>query len=193
MEYDKFLIGYQKASRSIRKYLFTRQGSSLLKLALKDPLPFMGEGSSLLQGHSAGGQFVHRMALLETNYLIETAVAANPGWYTVPDENYSYPCGISSLPPQTINLATAYAGNHVITLGTEDNDPNADMLYHGYCAEMQGTSRYDRGRYFYDFVRNDALNRNMPFNWKLVEVQCVAHDSSAMVESGSPPVLEVYQ
>jgi pimeloyl-ACP methyl ester carboxylesterase len=138
-----------------------------------------------LQGHSAGGQFVHRMALLEKNYRIETAVAANPGWYIVPDENYSYPCGISDLPTQTIDLATAYAGNLVITLGTEDNNPNADMLYHGYCAELQGTNRYDRGRYFYEFARNDASNRNLPFNWKLIEVQGVGHNSTAMVESGA--------
>jgi pimeloyl-ACP methyl ester carboxylesterase len=141
-----------------------------------------------LQGHSAGGQFVHRMALLETNYRIETAVAANPGWYIVPDENYSYPCGISNLPSQAINLTTAYAGNLVITLGTEDNDPNAPMLYHGYCAELQGTNRYARGLYFYDFARNDASNRNMPFNWKLIEVQGVGHSSSAMVESGADEI-----
>jgi pimeloyl-ACP methyl ester carboxylesterase len=141
-----------------------------------------------LQGHSAGGQFVHRMALLETNYRIETAVAANPGWYIIPDENYSYPCGISGLPPHLVNFATAYAGDLVITLGTKDNDPNADMLYHGYCAELQGTNRYDRGHYFYDFAHNDALNRHLPFNWRLLEVQGAGHDSSAMVETGADAI-----
>jgi poly(3-hydroxybutyrate) depolymerase len=142
-----------------------------------------------IQGHSAGGQFVHRMALLADNFRIETAVAANPGWYLLPDENNYYPCGIADLPPQAVDLATAYAGNLVITLGTEDNDPDADGLNHSSCAEMQGTNRYDRGHFFYEYARKDALNRSLPFNWKLVEVEGVGHDADAMVHAGADEIL----
>jgi hypothetical protein len=142
-----------------------------------------------IQGHSAGGQFVHRMALLGINYRIETAVAANPGWYLLPDENYLYPCGIANLPPQAVDLATAYAGNLVITLGTKDNDPNATGLNHGSCAEMQGANRYDRGHFFHEYARKDALNRGLPFKWKLVGVEGIGHDADAMVEAGADEIL----
>ena len=142
-----------------------------------------------IQGHSAGGQFVHRMVLLASNYRIETAVAANPGWYLLPDENYRYPCGIANLSQKEIDLAAAYASKLVITLGTEDNDPNARWLNHGACAERQGSNRYDRGRFFYAFAREDALNRGLPFNWKLVEVPGVGHNADGMVKAGADEIL----
>jgi predicted esterase len=146
-----------------------------------------------IQGHSAGGQFVHRMLLLAPHYRIDTAVAANPGWYLLPDENYRYPCGIENLSQQAIDLAAAYASKLVITLGTEDNDPNARCLNHGTCAEMQGSNRYDRGRFFYDFARRDALDRGLPFNWELVEVPGVGHDANGMVHAGADAILEEEQ
>lgn len=143
-----------------------------------------------IQGHSAGGQFVQRMALFAANHRIETAVAANPGWYLLPDENYTYPCGISNLPQQTVDLSAAYASKLVITLGTDDNDPNAPGLNHGDCALLQGTNRYDRGRFFYDFARRDALNRGMPFNWKLIEVEGAGHNANDMVQAAADEIFD---
>jgi predicted esterase len=146
-----------------------------------------------IQGHSAGGQFVHRMVLMAPHYRFDTAVAANPGWYLLPDENYRYPCGIENLPQQANDLATAYAGRLVITLGTDDTNPNARWLNHGACAEMQGTNRFDRGRFFYDFTRQDALERGLPFNWKLVLVPGVGHDADSMVAAGADAILKAEQ
>jgi predicted esterase len=143
-----------------------------------------------IQGHSAGGQFVHRMALLAPHYRFDTAVAANPGWYLLPDENYRYPCGIENLPHPEVDLAAAYGGKLVVTLGAEDNDPNARWLNHGTCAEMQGTNRYDRGRFFYELARQDALNRGLPFNWRLMEVAGVGHDANGMVHAGADAILD---
>jgi hypothetical protein len=54
---------------------------------------------------------------------------------------------------------------------------------------MQGTNRYDRGRFFYEFARNDALNRRLPFHWRLVEVDGVGHSANAMVEAGADAIL----
>ena len=39
----------------------------------------------VLFGHSAGGQVAHRMALLFPENRASVIVAANPGWYTMPD------------------------------------------------------------------------------------------------------------
>lgn len=42
-------------------------------------------------GHSAGGQFVHRMVLLMPESRIGTAIAANSGFYSLPNESLEYP------------------------------------------------------------------------------------------------------
>jgi pimeloyl-ACP methyl ester carboxylesterase len=143
-----------------------------------------------LQGHSAGGQFVHRMAMMSPDYRIETAVAANSGWYLLPDENYNYPCGVSNVSKNQQNLSSGYARNLVVALGTKDNDPNAKWLNHDSCAEMQGSHRYARGKFFYDYARKDAANRGVAFNWKLVEVQEARHNSADMLQAGADEILE---
>jgi hypothetical protein len=143
-----------------------------------------------IQGHSAGGQFVHRMVLMAPHYRFDTAVAANAGWYLLPDENYRYPCGVENIPRQWIDLAASYAGKLVITLGTDDDDHRARWLNHGNCAEMQGANRYDRGRFFYDYARTDSLYRGSLLNWELVEVPGVGHDADGMVHAGANAILE---
>ncbi|MEJ2612365.1 MAG: DNRLRE domain-containing protein [Candidatus Thiodiazotropha sp.] len=134
-----------------------------------------------IQGHSAGGQFVHRMVMLSRDFRIDTAVAANAGWYLLPNEDTPYSCGIMNIPSTSVDLA--YAIKLVITLGTEDNNPSTSELSHRICAEKQGTNRFDRGHFFYDFTRNNALERNMPFHWKLVEVPGIGHSNDGMVKA----------
>jgi poly(3-hydroxybutyrate) depolymerase len=143
-----------------------------------------------MQGHSAGGQFVHRMAMMSPDYRIETAVAANSGWYLLPDQNYNYPCGISNITNSQQNLSNAYISNLVVAVGTEDNDPNAKWLNHDSCAELQGSNRYDRGKFFYDYTKKEAANRRASFNWKLVEVQGAGHRSAEMIQAGADEILE---
>ena len=53
------------------------------------------EDSYRIYGHSAGGQFVHRMALFMPRVRFETAVAANTGWYTMPTfDGKKFPYGL---------------------------------------------------------------------------------------------------
>ena len=44
-----------------------------------------------LYGHSEGGQFVHRLVLLLPEARYARAVAANSGWYTMPDPAVDFP------------------------------------------------------------------------------------------------------
>ena len=53
-------------------------------------------------GHSGGGQFVHRFVLFKPDARFDKAIAANSGWYTVPDAVASYPYGILNSPLSTI-------------------------------------------------------------------------------------------
>ena len=137
-----------------------------------------------IQGHSAGAQFVHRLVLMLADARIDTAVAANAGWYLLSDHNKYYPCGISDVGILGKDLKKSYAQDFVLTLGTDDDDPNNPGLNHGACAEAEGSNRYDRGHSFYTYVEDDAVFRGLMFNWTAVDVPGVGHNADQMVESG---------
>uniref|UniRef100_UPI0038F6D65C hypothetical protein n=1 Tax=Streptomyces niveiscabiei TaxID=164115 RepID=UPI0038F6D65C len=50
-----------------------------------------------LFGHSAGGQFVHRLLATQAETPFETAFAANSGWYTLPTLERRFPEGLGRL------------------------------------------------------------------------------------------------
>ena len=64
-------------------------------------------------GHSAGGQFVHRMVMLMPESRIGTAIAANSGFYTLPNENIEFPYGTQKI---DINLQKSYNKRLIILL-----------------------------------------------------------------------------
>jgi pimeloyl-ACP methyl ester carboxylesterase len=70
-----------------------------------------------IYGHSGGGQFVHRLAMLCPEARFELAIAANPGWYTMPDLTIDYPYGLRGTPAGAAQLRAALARPLVILLG----------------------------------------------------------------------------
>lgn len=55
------------------------------------------QDSAYLYGHSAGGQFAHRLLATQPTYPFCAVIAANPGWYTLPDMERSFPEGMGEL------------------------------------------------------------------------------------------------
>lgn len=51
-----------------------------------------------LYGHSGVGQFVHRYMMFGRAERIVRAVAANSGWYMMPDPDTRFPCGLLGTP-----------------------------------------------------------------------------------------------
>lgn len=47
-----------------------------------------------IYGHSAGGQFVHRLVMFKPDARIKKAVATNSGWYTMPSVEDKFPYGL---------------------------------------------------------------------------------------------------
>ncbi|MDZ7757086.1 hypothetical protein [Rhodohalobacter sp.] len=43
-------------------------------------------------------QFIHRMVMFKPDARFDLAIAANPGWYTIPDSKQNYPYGILGAP-----------------------------------------------------------------------------------------------
>src|SRR5438309_1717124 len=54
-------------------------------------------GKAYLWGHSAGGQFVHRLLATQPHGIFEAVGAANSGWYTLPSLDVSYPDGLGGV------------------------------------------------------------------------------------------------
>ena len=81
-----------------------------------------------IYGHSEGGQFVHRLVLLLPNARYARAVAANPGWYTMPRFDIKFPYGLGSSPATEESLKTSLGREFVLMLGDRDTDPNHQDL-----------------------------------------------------------------
>jgi len=129
-------------------------------------------------GHSAGGQFAHRYVLFMPEARLNKAVAANSGWYTVPNLTVDFPHGLRNSPATATTLETSFAKNLIIALGTLDNDPNAADLNRDPITDIQGTNRFDRGNYFMNVATTNSAGKT--FNWTKVEVPGIAHSSSGM-------------
>jgi poly(3-hydroxybutyrate) depolymerase len=144
-----------------------------------------GRSGYVLFGHSAGGQFVHRMALFLPGARATMMVAANPGWYTMPEWRAdhaagAYPYSLVGSPAGKAQLEQALARPFTLMLGTRDVDPNDKDLKHTAGADGQGPNRFARGHAFFAAAQRAGRETDVPFAWHLVEVPGVAHQGAAM-------------
>lgn len=133
-----------------------------------------------IYGHSAGAQFVHRFILHTGGPRVARAVAANAGWYLVPDRRIAYPYGIADLPIDCRTLEAAFATPMTVLLGERDNDPDSPDLRMTRKARSQGMHRLARGQHFIEAATSIALNTELPFAWRMKTVPQVGHSDRAM-------------
>jgi dienelactone hydrolase len=133
-----------------------------------------------LFGHSAGGQFVHRLMAIEPHRLFEGVIAANSGWYTLPTLDRPFPEGLGGLRLDAEALARWFAYPMVILAGEADIDEADEHLPRNPEALAQGPHRFARAGHFLEFARAAAAGLGHPFRWQLVPVPGVAHDGAAM-------------
>ncbi len=139
-----------------------------------------------LWGHSAGAQFVHRLACFLPDNLVSRYIAGNSGWYTCPDLSVAFPWGAQHnlLNLTSDNLITFTNQNLVIMRGTADTirdgalntEPNSDA---------QGLNRYTRAGFFY----NKGVIANSNLKWKLIDVLNVGHSDQDMAVAGGNYIL----
>ncbi|WP_167140467.1 alpha/beta hydrolase [Diaminobutyricimonas sp. TR449] len=137
-----------------------------------------------LFGHSAGAQFVHRFIEFMPESKARVAVAANAGWYTVPDDSIDFPYGTDDAPVSASDMAPAFARRLIVLLGSDDTDPKDDLLQRDRNTDRQGTNRLSRGWHFFDQARDAA--DGAPFNWQLITVPGVAHEHEEMAKAALP-------
>ena len=141
------------------------------------------EGRNLdyyLLGHSAGGQFLSRVAAFVPTEA-KRIVIANPSTYVFPSLTTAPPYGfggVYSANDSVAELRRYLALPLTIFLGQEDtgDKDRSDTP----AALAQGGTRYDRGRNAYRAARDLARSRGWAFNWRLVEAPGVGHSASKM-------------
>lgn len=146
--------------------------------------------SYVLFGHSAGAQFVHRMALLLPEARYSTAVSANAGFYTLPvwrehAGGFGYPYSLDGTPATEATLKAALAKPLWVMLGERDIDPVHPQLNKSRGAEAQGPNRLARGERFLSVAAGEAKRLGVESRWRDIVVQGVAHQPRQMANAAA--------
>jgi poly(3-hydroxybutyrate) depolymerase len=134
-----------------------------------------------LFGHSAGGQFLDRLAAFVPTEA-RRIVVANAGSYVFPSLEIDAPFGLGKVYSGTQGEAalrryleqplTIYLGQGDIRDDERNDYPEA---------LAQGASRFQRGVNVFNAAKTLAQMRGWPFNWRLVELPGVGHDARKML------------
>src|SRR6185369_3887987 len=133
-----------------------------------------------LLGHSAGGQFLERLAAFVPTQA-RRIVVANPGSYVSPSLDVAAPYGLGKV----------YAGadgeaqlrrylEQPLTIYLGEGDTHVDDRDDSPEARAQGGSRHERGVNVFNAGRALAQQRGWPFNWRLVELPGVGNSAQKM-------------
>ena len=105
------------------------------------------------------------------------AVAANPAFVTLPENDIEYPFGIRKAPLKTNALEKWLKHDLAIILGEEDLGPRTKPLSNGPMARKQGPNCLTRGKLLYSSVNSEAKELDIKCGWDLLTVPGVGHDN----------------
>ncbi len=153
-------------------------------------LPGNTSAQYFIYGHSAGGQFVHRLVLTLPNARYARAVTANSGYYTLPALTGDaaadpFPFSLKNTPVSANDLAKALQRDVIILLGENDTDAQDPDLYHGPEADKQGLFRFARGKFFLATAQAEAKKRSTKLGWRIVTVPGVGHSNEKMAPAAA--------
>ena len=128
-------------------------------------------------GHSAGAQFVHRLMLFNPEAKVRFALAANAGWFTLPDLNAAFSYGLKhpQLSFTKKNLLDWTRRPVILMRGTADTS-RAGALRKTPEADAQGQNRFERAAFMFNRIK--AVNSKT--QWRLIDVPKVGHDQKLM-------------
>lgn len=135
----------------------------------------------VLIGHSAGAQFVGRVAAFTPNKAAGI-VLANPSTWVMPSTAAAAPFGFGGIEPahDAEQALRAYLAEPVIVAlggadtGTKSLDMSAEAM-------AQGPYRLARGQNAFKAAQAVAASRGWPLRWSLIEVPGVGHNATRML------------
>lgn len=137
-----------------------------------------------IYGHGGGAQWVQRYVLHSGGRHIERAVAANPGWYMIPDYEFPYPYGLKGAPIPEATLRSAFAANFTLLLGKADVSTGGIIRNNAH-TRAQGANRYERGHFYFNRAASIARRMGAPFAWHLREVPGAGHENEDMAPAAA--------
>jgi hypothetical protein len=149
-------------------------------------------------GHSAGGQFLSRVAAFE-QIKARSIIVANASTHVLPllgkyPDGEAVPYGMGGVyrgAKEQKRLRGYLALPVTIYLGTEDDDPDDPDLTMTPEAERQGKQRRDRGERTFALGESQAAALGCSFGWQLVYAPQSEHSASQMILS--PCVLKAME
>lgn len=134
-----------------------------------------------LIGHSAGGQFLVRLAAFLPGEA-GRIVAANAGSHLFPTRERDFGYGFGGLPPELASddvLRRYLAAPLTLYQGTGDVRPSNNLDV-SPPAMRQGPHRLARGRAVFEFAAELARAKGWTFNWRKVETPDIGHEAAFM-------------
>jgi hypothetical protein len=143
-----------------------------------------------LFGHSAGGQYVHRMLSFGYREQVAVAVSANAGTYAMPDLSIDWPWGLGATELTPIDLSGLLGFPLTIMAGTEDNKTTGRFFPGGNKSMRQGPHRHARAHTYLAVGRKAAAEHGVPLAWHVIDVPNVGHDGRRMSDAAAPLIAE---
>lgn len=134
-------------------------------------------------GHSAGAQFLSRVAAFLPNEATQIVIA-NPSTWVRPTLTIDAPYGFGGAFRGAAGeeaLRRYLAAPVTVLLGQED--VGSQNLATGDEAEAQGGTRLERGTNVFQEAEREAGRRKWAFNWRLAFVPGVGHSAGSMFAS----------
>ncbi|MGO4386940.1 alpha/beta hydrolase [Microvirga sp. 2YAF29] len=144
-----------------------------------------------LFGHSAGAQFLSRVAAFQPLPDASRIVIANPSTYVLPSTKEPVPYGLGGMydPVEGERRLKAYL-ELPLTIYLGEDDTGDEDLAQTSTAMRQGENRLERGELTFDSARSLAKAKGWDFRWRLVTAPGVGHTARGML--GSDNLMEVF-
>jgi hypothetical protein len=139
-----------------------------------------------LFGHSAGGQYVHRMLSFGYREQVAVAVSANAGTYAMPDLTTNWPWGLGATDVTPDDLRALLTFPLTIMAGTADTKTTGRFFPKGPKSLAQGPTRHARAHTYFRVGQAAAAALGVPLAWTIIDVPNVGHDGRLMSDAAAP-------
>lgn len=143
-----------------------------------------------LFGHSAGGQFVHRMLSFGFRDRVAVAVCANAGTYAMPELETPWPFGLGDTGLQAEAVAALLRFPLTVMAGTGDTRTSGRFFPGGPRSMRQGAHRYERAHNYLRAGRHAAQRLRTECAWQVIDMPGVGHNGAAMSAAAVPVVAQ---
>jgi len=129
-------------------------------------------------GHSAGGQFLHRLVLFVPEARFRRAIASSPGRYAFPTPDVLVPYGMGGTNAASL-LRQALRRDFVLLLADRDTSDREREPQ----AMAQGSNRFARGLRFFAAATEQAVQLDIQHHWQLHINRGADHSPQVAVEA----------